>query len=540
MGSAVSVGCKPDKARDFNSVVTRHTISQQRDSAAPKSESTEPDDSYNYKLYQVIDEGRFQIKTVNKKIPAIDEDGFQVLHLVDTGGFGFVFKAIRNVTRQTYALKVQPMEFMTHLTRAGGTRPVTKNTLHVERNALVECRGHPFIVRLEYAFCTKLYAVLAMEYIQGGTLSRLITSFGTLPSAVAKIYTADTKITDFGLAGSLVAGKEPVNPQESMLETTSSNEHAHCLSCDEESISSEEPEISKDETDTVQCNIKRVRRRTLCGTAGFRPPEQVGERFVDYYRRSGYDEKADYFSLGVTTFTMVAGRRPFPSRKEITQSVTGISSPSPSGRRSSITGVSALEMAAIRKGMRDIEFQSTNLLNMACPIKKCLMSEVSYPENLEHDGKEVIMALLERNPNERPHLESLKAHRWFSGIEFNPLHLKQVSMPEWITYHAAIESNPKKVRRSSTASHRKPKKDVTVSLFIKDICAEMIDIGSKVDAECAVTRWTTSPSPQTLKLFQGWEFVSEEANAKEINAVKQNRQIGFMSRVRSRRGTTFI
>lgn len=199
MGSAVSVGCKPKKT----TTVTRDSISQQRTRAALRSES-EQDNSRNNKLHQVI-----------------DENGFHACHLIDTGGFGFVFKATRNVTRQTYALKVQPMEFMTYLARSGGTHPITKKSLHIERNVLVECRGHPFIVTLEYAFCTRLYAVLAMEYIPGllsylaklvrwsrfynrpftpayglgGTLSRLITSAGTLSSAVAKIYTAGEMIS---------------------------------------------------------------------------------------------------------------------------------------------------------------------------------------------------------------------------------------------------------------------------------------------------------------------------------------------------------
>lgn len=138
---------------------------------------------------------------------------------------------------------------------------------------------------------------------------------------------------------------------------TSSNEQAHVL-YEEKKLSNEEPWISEDEADHFRHDIQRVRRRTLCGTAGFRPPEQVGERYVEYYKRNGYDEKADYFSLGVTTFTMVAGRRPFPSRKESTQSVPGMSSPSPSRRRNSITGASAAENTAIQKGMRDIEFVS--------------------------------------------------------------------------------------------------------------------------------------------------------------------------------------
>ena len=295
MGSAMSSGCKPKRVSDF------HTSSI-RTSASCSIPNNNDEGLTNYQ---------------------ITEASFNVQYLIDTGGFGFVFKAIRNTTKSSYALKIQPMEFMTRLARAGGTRAVNKKSLHIERNTLVQCRGHPFIVSLEYAFLTPLYAVLAMEYIPGGTLTRLITSKSALPSSVAKIYTAEialalnymhnkgiiyrdvkpsnvlicldghVKITDFGLAGSLIAKKKQVNPQESMLEPTHSSVNEDG---DEQSktgsLSSEEPEISEDETDDTRGDLKRVRRRTLCGTAGFRPPEQVGERYVDYYSRSGYNEKA--------------------------------------------------------------------------------------------------------------------------------------------------------------------------------------------------------------------------------------------------------
>lgn len=166
------------------------------------------------------------------------------------------------------------------------------------------------------------------------------------------------------------------------------------------------------------------------------------------------------------------------------------------------------------------------------------MSEVSYPESLEQHCKELIIALLARNPNERPRFESLKAQPWFSDIEFNPQYLKQVSMPDWITQHAANEPSPKMIRRSSTMSYRKPQKDVTLSLFIQDICTQTIDIGGKVDTECAAARWMTSPSPKTLELFQGWDFISDDAKSMEMNNINQNRQMGLVSHIRSRRATT--
>ncbi|EED89014.1 predicted protein, partial [Thalassiosira pseudonana CCMP1335] len=105
----------------------------------------------------------------------------------------------------------------------------------MEKTTLIAARNNPFIVQLEYAFTTPLYAVLALEYVPGGTLSRLISQSpkARLSVDLARIYTAEialalhflhekgfiyrdtkpsniligldghTKLTDFGLAGSL-------------------------------------------------------------------------------------------------------------------------------------------------------------------------------------------------------------------------------------------------------------------------------------------------------------------------------------------------
>mmetsp|Transcript_9867 Transcript_9867/g.23075 ORF Transcript_9867/g.23075 Transcript_9867/m.23075 type:complete len:294 (-) Transcript_9867:1078-1959(-) len=253
------------------------------------------------------------------------EEGFEFHALIDSGGFGFVFKATRRTTGKDYALKVQPKEFLSRLTRQ---RP---EALLTEKTTLCACRGHPFIVTLEYSFTTKLYAVLALEYVPGGTLSRLVTHspLGRLPSGLARLYAAEIavalnfvhgrgivfrdvkpsnvllasnghiKLTDFGLAGSLLARKRLVNPQENSAELdtdesndgshgqdeSSSNETQRCSSSPEESdsTSSMEPEWTEDETTDglkQEGDLCRVRRRTLCGTFGFRPPEQVSERHV--------------------------------------------------------------------------------------------------------------------------------------------------------------------------------------------------------------------------------------------------------------------
>lgn len=165
------------------------------------------------------------------------------------------------------------------------------------------------------------------------------------------------------------------------------------------------------------------------------------------------------------------------------------------------------------------------------------MTEVSYPEYLEEDGKHLIGMLLERDPVKRPKFDGIRSHPWMSGISFDPLQLKEIAMPDWIINHAAQESNPKTVRRSSMmTSTRHQKKELSLTLFIRDICTQMVDVGNKTDAENAAARWMSKPSPKTVELFEGWQFVSEDAKSMEMNTSLHNIR-GFLSRIRSRRGT---
>lgn len=98
-----------------------------------------------------------------------------------------------------------------------------------------------------------------------------------------------------------MARKRLVNPQENSaeLDTDESNDGSHGQdepSSNEtqrssspgspeegDSTNSMEPEWTEDETTDglkQEGDLCRVRRRTLCGTFGFRPPEQVSERHV--------------------------------------------------------------------------------------------------------------------------------------------------------------------------------------------------------------------------------------------------------------------
>lgn len=200
------------------------------------------------------------------------------------------------------------------------------------------------------------------------------------------------KLCDFGLAGCMLAkkkrlksqeetrgGSEALLPQPSadgneMGRQDASDDDNSSDNGDSASESSEEPEWTEDDaTDNiVQGDLCRIRRRTLCGTAGYRPPEQVGERYIDYANRNGYDERVDYFSLGVTVFIMVCGRRPFPTKKQMIQT-SGMSSPPSRTRRSSISDQksSAIQRAAQRKLLKDIEYKCESITKLAATFLVC-------------------------------------------------------------------------------------------------------------------------------------------------------------------------
>ena len=73
-----------------------------------------------------------------------------------------------------------------------------------------------------------------------------------------------------------------------------------------------------------------------------------------------------------------------------------------------------------------------------------------------------------------------------------------------------------------TGNHQRTKTDLSLSSFIEDICAQMLEIGKNEDAENAAARWMAVPSAKTKKLFRHWNYVSDDAMKLEMNAANNN------------------
>lgn len=506
---------------------------------------------------------------------------FDQYQLVGKGGFGAVFRAQRRDTGRWYALKVQPMETMARSSRSGARMMEDETVLHMERTVLAACRGHPFIVSLEYAFHTSRYAVLAMEYVEGGTLSHLISGSPgmMLPFDLAKTYTMEialginfmhsrgiiyrdlkpsnilidrrghVKLTDFGLSGSLVkhtkqmdggnsnsgnkakkfdnAAQDPKLPPLSPFLPRSARMprdiREPTKSTDDISESSGDPEMSdQDETTCAvrqmasvgEDDVRWVRRRTVCGTAGYRPPEQVQERYTDYSSRTGYDERADWFALGVCCYAMVTGRRPFPTKKELQRSERSMTT-----RKSSLTGsgdltpqVGNLTKEASRKVLNDPEF-------------RCFMYEVPYPAQFctERDAESFIRALLERDPQNRLKYDGIVSHPWMEGEDFSNDGALQRPIPQWVKDHVHLQS-VQVARRDSNwqqwKRYLRPKHKIeqyeTLNECIDDMCRQCFETHDSAYAKRFGKKWTASTSKKTMELFGHWAFISEDAIALEM------------------------
>jgi len=334
------------------------------------------------------------------------------------------------------------------------------------------------------------------------------------------------KLTDFGLAGSMVERKEVVakpfaSPGASsrqldpsliaeMARASRARHDEPTASTDDVSIESSETDREMSNHEPCKCQDKRlkndvrwVRRRTVCGTAGYRPPEQVQERFLDYFSRNGYDERADWFSLGVCCYTMLTGRRPFPTKKELFQS---------DSQRNFVVDKrlpSTVDDAILDKIMNDAEY-------------RCLMFEVQYPSYFlgELHAKSFIDALLERDPEARPRYDGIVQHPWMKQETFEEESIMKRSIPDWVQDHAYLQciQNESSFSLGGSPKIRKKRLARTLSECVDAMCNECFEKHESIYAENFAIKWTTKARQRTIGLFRHWNYMSDEVMKYEISA----------------------
>ena len=104
-------------------------------------------------------------------IAALDVPGYSDVHLVGQGGLGEVYSARRASTGGSVAFKV---------IRADADGSTVRRRIEREVAALVQLKGHPFVVQIEEVIHSSVGPIVVMELARNGSLSDRIKHRGCL------------------------------------------------------------------------------------------------------------------------------------------------------------------------------------------------------------------------------------------------------------------------------------------------------------------------------------------------------------------------
>jgi serine/threonine protein kinase len=158
-------------------------------------------------------------------------------------------------------------------------------------------------------------------------------------------------------------------------------------------------------------SARRIRRKTSCGTVGYRPPEVVRERNLKYQDREGYDEASDWFSLGVTTYVLTCAKKPFQNKNNYT--AAGMEVYEPTSLASD-----AHEMVPLMPG-------STKKPSPAANFEfKSLMSKVTYGSQFSDSQVDFCERLIKRKAEHRMNYAQIMNHPLIENFPLDPQTLK--------------------------------------------------------------------------------------------------------------------
>jgi eukaryotic-like serine/threonine-protein kinase len=217
---------------------------------------------------------------------------YLVLDKIGEGGMGKVFKAIQCRTGKLVALKVVRAHLMANRTVVGRYR----------REAAAAAKlNHPNIVSLLDADEAQGRYFLAMEFVYGSDLARMVKEFGALPFPEAAEYIRQGALglqhahdndlihRDIKPSNMLVSG-------ERALPGTDGVAVVRILDMGLVRSLIEDDDAAKSEL---------TRDGTVVGTPDYMAPEQAKNS-------STVDRRADIYSLGCTLYYLLSGKPPFP------------------------------------------------------------------------------------------------------------------------------------------------------------------------------------------------------------------------------------
>eukprot|EP00501_MAST-03F_sp_TOSAG23-6_P000614 GSMAST32.ASY1.ANO1.635.1 assembled CDS len=207
-------------------------------------------------------------------------ESWRMGELIGSGSFGCVYKALNEVSGSLFAVKQMQLD-----------NASDDQALEIEREiSLLKGLKHPNIVQYlgteRRGTCLHIF----LEYVPGGSLSRMLSEFGAFPDCIIRRYTRhitqgisylhDRKIIHRDIKGSNILVSD--NGVAKLADFGCSKQMAGM------------------KTNRLDESLK-----TLKGSIPWMAPEVI--------RQTGHGRKADIWSLGATVLEMATAKHPWPS-----------------------------------------------------------------------------------------------------------------------------------------------------------------------------------------------------------------------------------
>ena len=200
----------------------------------------------------------------------VNFESFDVLEEIGSGSFGTVYRVQKKNEDKVYAMK-----------------SLSKRTLEVHRQlkyAISECKimkqlNHPFILTLHYAFQTKKFLYLVLDYCSCGDLLEIIRSQGKLSEKASRFYLAEV-ILALEYLHSMDILYRDLKPSNILIDSTGNVKLAD-FGLAKENVRTNNPAMS------------------MAGTPAYLPPETINGR--------GTTHAADIYGLGPLLYEMLTG-----------------------------------------------------------------------------------------------------------------------------------------------------------------------------------------------------------------------------------------
>jgi len=341
----------------------------------------------------------------------VDVNDFDYMELLGAGAFGRVVHVRKKTTGNHYAMKIQVKRDLISNFRDDLSK------LENEKVVFAAC-NHPFIMAMHYSFQTELYCILVLHLVTAGNLQDAIddSQLGRLPEDRARFYTAEIAMALFHLHDMGLMYRD-LKPRNVLL-----NCDGHILLGDMGGVGDFAGTVfsrtlrkapknhalgaSYSSTNSHSEPDNAWRRISVIGTKGYMAPEVVRLMSPSDGPKKGYTKTVDYWSLGVTCYKLLTGRRPFDNPRS----------------------------AFFHKSRQSYRSEYESLLT----------KQVEYPGYISNEAKSFIQECLDINEETRMGgaggRERLEKHPFFASYDWAALNERNVEVPFIPPSHQPIET----------------------------------------------------------------------------------------------------